>query len=177
MNNSQFLLILNGPMCAGKSTVADMYMQRDHMFRGAFDAAKWLISKYSVDSGVTHHREIAMKVVFHMVSAAIESGLSVVVDGGFLGYRNQYRELAEKHNIAFLILNIEAPLHILEERYKKRIEHAVSTGNEKILTSMQGFYERYQWYLDNNKDPDGVTFDSSVMTPDEIVSEADILLT
>lgn len=36
---------------------------------------------------------------------------------------------------------------------------------------IEGFHSRYQWYMDTNKDPEGVTVDSSKMSPEEIVRE------
>lgn len=157
-------------MCAGKSTVTKLLMKSDNVFRGSYDAVKWLISNYSADS--ENHREIANELIFSAITTAAASNLSIVVDGGLADYRSKYRELAEKYNLKYLSINIEAPLEILEQRFLERVDSALQANSKNIsVTTLEGFHSRYQWYLDTNKDLEGITFDSSKMTPEEIVAE------
>lgn len=176
MKDKKFLLVLNGPMCAGKSTVAKIFMQRDGLFRGSYDAIKWLISNYSADDD--HHRKIAKEIAFSGIKKAIESGLSVVIDGGWAEYRKEYQDLAKENKLEYLSVNIEAPIKILEERFLSRVESAQLKNSKTIsVTTLEGFYSRYQWYLNTNKDFSGIVLDSSVLNAEEIVIEIDRLLT
>ncbi len=168
MNSS--VIVLNGPMCAGKSTITKLLMQNNNVFRGSYDAVKWLISNYSADN--ENHRRIAKEVIFSAITTAIESGLSIVIDGGFADFRNRYKELAQKFNFEYISLNIEAPIKVLEKRFLERVNSANQVNSKTIsVTTLEGFYSRYQWYLSTNKDFDGITFDSSKLTAEEIVTE------
>ncbi len=167
-----FILVLNGPMCAGKSTVTKLLMQRDGLFKGSYDAVKWLISNYSADN--ENHRKISKEVIFGAITKAVESGLSVVIDGGFNDYRDKYRDLADKNNYVYLSVNIEAPLEVLEKRFLDRVESAKLNEHKNIsVTTLEGFHSRYQWYLNQNKDPEGLTLDSGSLTSEEIISILD----
>lgn len=168
MNNS--IIVLNGPMCAGKSTVTKLLMQNDNVFRGSYDAVKWLISNYSADN--ENHKKIAKEIIFNAVATAVELGVSIVIDGGFADFRNRYKELAKKFNFKYLSLNIEAPIEILEKRFLERVDSALQANSKTIsVTTLEGFHSRYQWYLNTNKDFVGITFDSSKMSAEEIVAE------
>ncbi len=157
-------------MCAGKSTVTKLIMKSDNVFRGSYDAVKWLISNYSADS--ENHREIANELIFSAITTAAASNLSIVVDGGLADYRSRYKELAEKYNLKYFSINIEAPLEILEQRFLERVNSALQADSKKIsVTTLEGFHSRYQWYLNTNKDFEGITFDSNKMTAEEIVTE------
>jgi shikimate kinase len=171
----KYILILNGPMCAGKSTVTKLLMQRDGIFRGGYDALKWLISNYSADND--QHRKIAKEVVFSATTKAVDLGLSLVIDGGFADYREKYKTLAEKHNFLYLSVNIEAPIEILEKRFLDRVASAKANDSKTIsVTTLDGFHSRYQWYINGNKDLDGIVFDSGKLTSEEILAKIDIII-
>lgn len=167
MNNS--IIVLNGPMCAGKSTITKLFMQHDNVFRGSYDTVKWLISNYSADN--ERHRKIAKEIIFSAIVAAIESGLSVVIDGGFADFRDRYKTLAQKYNLTYVSVNIEAPVEILEKRFLERVDSASKTNKTISVTTLEGFHSRYTWYLNTNKDIEGITFDSSSLSAEEIVGE------
>ncbi|MBP6925607.1 MAG: AAA family ATPase [Candidatus Pacebacteria bacterium] len=168
------IIVLNGPICAGKSTVTKLLMKNDNFFRGSYDAVKWLISNYSTDT--KSHREIAKEIIFSAISIAAESGLSIVIDGGFADYRDKYKELAQKFNFHYVSINIEAPVEVLEKRFLERVDSASKVDSKNIsVTTLEKFHSRYQWYLNTNKDLDGITFDSGKMSPEEIITEINAL--
>lgn len=156
-------------MCAGKSTITKLLMQNDNLFRGSYDAVKWLISNYSADNET--HRKIAKEAIFSAISTVVEHGLCIVIDGGFADYRERYKELAYKFNFHYISVNIEAPIKILEQRFLERVDSATQSNKNISVTTLEGFYSRYQWYLNTNKDSDGITFDSSKLSAEEIVGE------
>lgn len=154
-------------MCAGKSTLTRLFMEKESAFRGSYDALKWLIGGYSADIEI--HRTQAKEITFGAISAAVEQGLSIVIDGGFNDYRERYKELAEKNDFKYLSVNIEAPVDILEKRFLERVESAMIKGNKIACKTLDGFRSRYDWYLSTNKDPDGLVFNSEELTPEEII--------
>ena len=47
ITENQFILILNGPSCGGKSSIADILMSKyEGLFNSKGDKIKWLISQY-----------------------------------------------------------------------------------------------------------------------------------
>jgi predicted kinase len=167
--NKKFILVINGPMCAGKSTLTKLFMEKESVFRGSYDAIKWLIGGYSADNET--HRENAKEITFNMISSAVNQGFSIIIDGGFAGYRKRYLRLADENNFIYLSLNIEAPLKILEKRFLERVESSKIKGNNISVTTLDGFHSRYDWYLTTNKDPDGIIFDSAKLSTEEISSK------
>lgn len=156
-------------MCAGKSTLTKLFMEKESVFRGSYDAIKWLIGGYSADNET--HRENAKEITFNMISSAVNQGFSIIIDGGFAGYRKRYLRLADENNFIYLSLNIEAPLKILEKRFLERVESSKIKGNNISVTTLDGFHSRYDWYLTTNKDPDGIIFDSAKLSTEEISSK------
>jgi len=171
----KFLLIINGPMCAGKSTITKIFLQKENIFRGSSDRIKWLISNYSADN--QQHRIIAKKITFSAIESAIDSGLSVVIDGGLGDYKDKYKEIASRYGYVYLSVNIEAPLEILEQRFLERVESAKRDESKTIsVTTLEGFHSRYNWYHEQNKDNEANTFDSSKETSEEIVLKIEKLI-
>ena len=73
-------------------------------------------------------------------------------------------------------VNIEAPIEVLEKRFLARVESAKVSSKTISVTTLEGFHSRYQWYLNQNKDYDGVVFDSEELTPEDIVAKIDDLI-
>jgi predicted kinase len=171
----KFILVLNGPMCAGKSTITKTFMQREGVFRGSYDAIKWLLSNYSSEN--SYHKDSAKEIIFSAISKAVELGFSVVIDGGFGDYRKRYKDLAQEHEYAYVSVNIEADEDVLKERFLARVESAkIDNGKKLSVTTLDGFQKRYDEYANNNKDVDAVTFNSGVLPMKEIVAQIDNLI-
>jgi predicted kinase len=172
---NKFLLIINGPMCAGKSTITKIFLQKENVFRGSSDRIKWLISNYSGDN--QKHREIAKKITLSAIESAMDSDLSVVIDGGFGDFKDKYKELASKYKFKYLSVNIEAPLEILEQRFLERVESAKRDDSKTIsVTTLEGFHSRYNWYLEKNKDNEAFIFDSNKLAAEDIALNIEELI-
>ena len=170
-------LDINGPMCAGKSTVVDTLMKRDGFFRGSFDRVKWLISNYSAAN--CKHKEIAEKIMLQTITGAMDSGLSIVVDGGHSKSREHYKRLAGEHDFRYISINIEAPYEVLKQRFLERVASAKNNGKQNIsVTTAEEFDSRYEKYQDSYKDKSaGLTLDSDKLSLEEIVAEIDKFIT
>lgn len=163
----KFLLIINGPMCAGKSTISDIFLKNEGVFRGSSDRIKWLISNYSGDN--PNHRSMAKNITLSAIEGAVNAGLSVVVDGGFNEHRDKYKEIAAKFDLKYLSVNIESPYEVLKQRFIERVESSRQEGGKRIsVDTIEGFDTRYEWYESYNKDPEATTFDSSKSSAEEI---------
>ena len=171
----KYIIVLNGPICAGKTAVSKLLMKKDGVFHGSYDKIKWLVSNYSAENEL--HRDISKEITFSAVLKAIQLGFSIVIDGGHKDYRDRYQKLANEYNYVYLSVNIEAPLEILEKRFLERVACVKEKNNENIaVTTLENFNSRYKWYINTNKDPEGETFNSKELTPEEIVIEIEKLI-
>ncbi len=170
---NQFILVLNGPICAGKSTVVDVLLSRqENLFLASYDEIKWSISQYSSDK----HHTVVTDIVFALAEAAFDRGFSIVADGATLKTtRARYAALAEQKGVKYIEVNMEAPLPLLEERFKQRVIDAARTGKKISITELPGMMKVFVRYQDN-KNFDVPTLDSSVLTREQIVEEIEKLI-
>jgi hypothetical protein len=162
-------------MCSGKTTVSDIILKNDGVFRGSSDRIKWLISNYSGEN--PNHRLIAKNITLSAIEGAVKAGLSIVIDGGFGDHRDKYKEIAVNFDLKYLSVNIEAPYEILKQRFLERVESSKQSGGKKIsVDTIEGFNNRYEWYESYNRDLEAITFDSSIKTAEEIVLEIEHLI-
>jgi len=161
--DNQFLLIINGPSCGGKSAVADvLYEKYGGIFHGKSDHIKWLISDY--DPNV--HREFVHLMTYEIVKVALLCGFSIIKEGNIFE-PEKYVEIAKKAEIPLFVANIEAPRDVLLSRFEKRIE-AKKLGAKKIAnTDPRRFKELYDMY-NSTKMETSLVFDSSKQNPEEI---------
>jgi len=171
---NKYIIVINGPICAGKTTVTKILMKKDNIFHGSYDKIKWLISNYSAENEL--HRKIAKEITFNTVLEAIKLNFSIVVDGGHIDYRDKYKKLAHKYKYKYLSINIEAPLEILQKRFLQRVISAKNNNGDIAVTTIEDFNSRYQWYIKTNKDLKGETFNSDKLNPEDIVAEIEKLI-
>jgi predicted kinase len=163
----KFILIINGPICSGKSTVSELLLKKvPNLFRISLDKIKWLIGSYSKDK----HRKIAYRLTLELARNALEEGFSLIIDGcGRFdkNSNNDYKKLANEYKISYIEINIEAPIIILVKRFKARVARAKLVKSNISCTTvkkMKEFYNGYLQYKNNNL----ITFDSSLSSPEQI---------
>lgn len=163
----KFILVINGPICSGKSTVSELLLKKiPNSFRVSLDKIKWLIGNYSKDE----HRKVAYRLTLELAKNALEEGFSLIVDGcGRFdkNSNNDYKKLAKEHKISYVEINIEASAIILIKRFKERVVHARAVNSNISCTTvkkMKEFYNGYLEYKDNNL----VTLDSGLNNPEQI---------
>ncbi len=159
--------MLNGPMCAGKSTTSELLLSEiKNSFRVSSDKIKWLISNYSKDE----HSELAYKLTLTLANSAFHEGLSLIIDSNTYSTKIaslSYMELARSENAKFIIVNIEAPIEVLTQRFKERLISAKEAKSKISVTTIDRMLEIHQKYIDD-KDGNNLTFDSSLLKPEEI---------
>ena len=81
-----------------------------------------------------------------------------------------FRLIAKKNNMTFFEFNIEAPFEVARERFKKRVKEARLKKIKISNKNLKRFRELYNAH-EENKNKKAHTFDSSVLSPKEIVKE------
>jgi predicted kinase len=162
LSSKQFLLIVNGPSCGGKSSVSNIIFEKyGGIFNANSDRIKWLISDYEA----TTHRNIVHKMTLELIKVALKEGLSILKEGGLFN-PEEVVQIAKDHDIPLFIANISAPKEVLDQRFLERIE-AKKNGAKISNVDPERFNELFEMYLDTKMDSP-LEFDSSVQTPEQI---------
>ncbi len=164
LSTKQFLLIINGPSCGGKTTTADILLERyGGIFNAQSDRIKWLISDY--DSGT--HRGIVHQMTLATIEVALKNNLSVLKQGALYEPENII-QIAKDLDIPFFIANISAPKEVLDKRFLGRID-AKKNGVKVANVDPVRFQELYDMYLATKMET-SLEFDSSIKTPEDIAT-------
>lgn len=164
LGSKQFMLIINGPSCGGKSSASDVITGNyGGIFNSRNDTIKWLISDYEP----SRHKVQVQNITLAATRAALVSGFSIIKEGAFWSEPQDYVNLAEEMNVPLIVANVEAPWDVLMSRFEKRVE-AKKQGAKKIANvDPQKFKNIYDAYIEAKVDTP-LNFDSSVQTPEEI---------
>lgn len=161
----QFFLIINGPSCGGKSSVAKIISDAyGGIYNGRTDAIKWLISDYTWDV----YSDIVRAMTFETMKVALANNLSLMTEGT-LYQEQQFKQLAADTHVPLFIINVEAPWDVLMKRFEERIE-AKKQGARIANTDPVRFKELYTTY-NQTKPETPYVFDSSQQSPEEIAQE------
>jgi tRNA uridine 5-carbamoylmethylation protein Kti12 len=162
LSSKQFLLIINGPSCGGKTAVAKTLLdQYASIFNAQSDQIKWLVSDY--DPNV--HRGIIHEMILELIKVALKNKLSVLKQGA--SYKPEILiQIAKDFNVPLFIANITAPKEILEKRFLERIE-AKKNGARVSNVDPKRFAELNDLYQASKMDSE-LEFDSSLQSPEEI---------
>lgn len=144
------LLILHGPLCAGKTTISKHFSQNySKVFKASTDDIKWQISDYTSKK----YKRVISEMMLRMVDVALAEGFFVIGEGlgvdKFPDLLDEYYKVAKKHNILVLELNIEAPYDVLEERFLDRLKRSEESGFKLTVTDVSDMKNRYDTYLKN----------------------------
>jgi len=124
----KFIIILDGPMGSGKSTIGEMIAPK--LKRTALvneDKIKWFISDFRRSK---RDNAIVRAVLVAMCKEYLRQGINLVVAQGFLKKKRPiapFVAMAKKHKAALLIYHLDAPKQILLQRIKERMK-----GRNKI---------------------------------------------
>jgi len=164
MSNKQFLLLIDGPMGGGKSTVAELLKGRlEKVLFTGLDRLKWSIAGF--DRSPEENRLVA-----HLVEAitrtALKDGISVCVEQGFLRaeYIEPFIRIAKELNVEILIYQIEAPKDVLIDRLSSRktpAEAKTPISTERIVQNLNTYFD--------NKYSQAKIIDSQKLSPEQIV--------
>ncbi|MDB4984326.1 MAG: hypothetical protein JWM20_505 [Patescibacteria group bacterium] len=169
MSKKQFILILNGPVCGGKTSAVKAIMPKyERVFELSQNAIKWLISDYTPD----RDREAVQESLLLVAEKMLESGMSLILEGGSVtqaAMNKRLEEIGRNHGIEVTYVNIEAPLDVLKERFALRVKNAAETNKKLSFTDDKGYMERYDAYLALKGN--APIIDSSIYSAEEAASE------
>ncbi len=153
----QFMIIINGPAGAGKSTISKKIWKK--LSRTALinlDEVKWIVSDYKSDS---FDLGLANKIGQNIAKMYISHKLNVIIDKAFCEHKyiEPFIKIAKKNKLRLFVYNVEAPLSIIIRRIKKRSKK-MSLAKAKRL---------YKSYFSSKFSVDD-TFDTSLQTIDNI---------
>ena len=155
------LIIINGPSCAGKSTIIDeFFLSQKHFFWLKYDAIK----RFFVDYEPTRDKEKVQELVTVIGTDRINRGENILLESSL----ENIVELAEESGYEIFEFNIEAPYPVLLQRFRERVSN-IKVG-VRINTSEERHREIYDSYV-SNKRGGGVTFDTSILSKEEIVDK------
>lgn len=165
MRNPSKFIIIDGPMGAGKSTVAALLhpkLKRTAMVGN--DRIKWFVSDYSRSKKDT---DITRKVLLAMCEAYLKNGVSILMPQGFLhpASLGLFLRLAKKMRCDLHLYRLQAPRHVLLKRIHARgkaAEARTSIPKTRILRNLR-LHAKHQY--------EGATFlDTSVLSPRQVMN-------
>ena len=162
LSSRQFMLIIDGPSCGGKSTVSKVLLEQyGGIFNAESDQIKWLISDYTPDT----HKGIVYEMTIETIRGALKNNLSVLKQG-MLFKPERLVQIAGEFSVPLFVANISAPMEVLEKRFSERIERK-KNGARIANTDHARFSEMNNMYLATKIDSQ-LEFDSSLQSPEEI---------
>ena len=163
---NQFILIVNGPVCSGKTSTIDAIMGKyKKVFRLSQNKIKWLISDYTPD----RDRKAVQDCMLLIADRMLQDGMSLILEGGSVtqGAVNAALEkIGGKYGIKAVYVNIEAPLEILKERFAQRMKDSAERGTKVSFTDDEGYMQRYNAYMAIKGD--APVLDSSILSPEQV---------
>lgn len=166
MKNRNFLMLFDGPMGSGKSTIARLIKSK--LKKTAiidWDALKETISDYNQASEDKHK---LLKVRLALTKIYINNDFNILLDGGFP--RNDriipFIKLAKQKKLKLLIYQFTAPNKILLKRSLARPKFAWQKKKINKATTIYNlsYYEKHKFKGTVNK-----VFNSSTTGPQEII--------
>src|SRR3990167_9121135 len=116
--NKLFLLLIDGPMGVGKTTVAKLiHEKRSGIAHIGMDRIKKFVSGPKKKA----HRNTSKEILKLMTEEYLKSKINVIVEGTLTASRiEKYRKLAKRRGARFFVYQLEAPHFITHPRIEKR---------------------------------------------------------
>lgn len=175
----KFFILINRPQCTGSGRFEKIFLEKHpETFFVSKDKIKWLISDYKKekysDTGALNRMLLAL------TKQVVKENLSVILETTFdlnKDEHKQFKELAEKNKIKFLILNIEVPLGLSLARFRNNMAKIKesSTITKVSNKSEKRFFEIFNSY-DNQKKFGDLTLDLTKMDELTAISKVEKLL-
>ncbi len=159
----QFLVIIEGPMGAGKTTIGN-FLRKD-LKRTAIlstDMIKYFLTDFERGE---RDNAITAAVLLSMCREYARQGINIVLAQGFWNkeFVVPYKKLAEEYGMKFFGYELEAPKEFLMERVKNRprSEFAKTPLTDEIILRNLKNWEDNRYHL-------GKVFDVTKMNSEEI---------
>jgi len=163
-SNNLFIVVIHGPMGAGKTTLADLLHDEiaDTAHFGA-DHIKWLVSDFK---NVSSHTQVAKNMIPLMVKGYLKQGINVIVEQAFTTEEIKSLELiAQQFNAQFLVYSLDADRETLNKRIVERTQK-----REKPEVPIDHINKSYDEYKESLYEG-GVSFDSGKVSIREMADK------
>ena len=163
-----FLIIIDGPMGAGKSTTANLLKEKmkEKTALISIDYLKKVVSQHKLDSLV--HHKIAQKAAIELTNFYLKEGINVIVEKAFTidKFLKSFIKSIKQKNKMF-VYQIEVPFDIGFSRVKER-----ESQKEKGIPrrKVKEKFTRNHAHYKNGKYKGAKIFDSSKLTPKQVVN-------
>jgi thymidylate kinase len=165
-----FLIVIDGPMGAGKTTVANLLQGRMHKDLGftaliSLDRLKRIVSEYKMDSKI--HLKLASDIGISMTKEYLKNNIDVIVEKAFT--RAEFVDSfirPFKKKARLFIYQIEVPADIGARRVRERPLHP-----EIKKRPPKSKFERNIRHYSQFKYKKAKVFDSNKLTPRQIVNQ------
>ncbi|MFA5258496.1 MAG: AAA family ATPase [Candidatus Pacearchaeota archaeon] len=167
MQKHPFLVIIDGPMGAGKSTVSKLIHKKiKYSALLSLDRIKHIISGVKVDD--LEHLQLASEIGAVMTKEYLKRGKNVIVEKAFTKeeYLKDFLKQVNYQHSEIFIYQIEAPLKLRIERVKGR-DSPEGIKTKPTLKKIKKNHENYN----NFKYKNAKIFDSSRLTAIQIVNQ------
>lgn len=161
-----FLIIIDGPIGAGKTTASDLLLKKmKNTSRISLDNVKRLYSDFDLNEQNGH--ELAAEVGAAAVNVYLKKGINVIVEKAFTEARHlqNFLKQIKTSGVKVLIYQIDAPLEIRIKRVRERekVGDRRKLPKEKIMKNHRNFIE--------NKYLHAKVFDSSKLSAKQIANK------
>ncbi|HJZ18932.1 MAG TPA: AAA family ATPase [Candidatus Nanoarchaeia archaeon] len=165
-----FLIVIDGPMGAGKTTVAEALHKKLHKIGRlnaliSLDRLKRIVSGYKMDSKI--HLNLSSDIGIAMTKEYLKKNIDVIVEKAFT--KGEYLESFIKTlngRAKILVYQLEAPLDLRARRISKRKLHP-EVKKRPPLSKIKRNTKHYN----ESKYEKAIIFDTSKLTPNTIVNK------
>ena len=160
----QFLLLIDGPMGSGKTTVSAILHEKvKNTAHIGLDRIKWFVSGFKRNKAQnTMTRAVGMA----MTKEYLRQGINVIVEQGMRKETiKKYERVAKNHKVNFFVYQLNIPKEVSLERVKQRLKEWPRKRGKPVTPSR--ILRNYRIHLEN-KDNTFRTFDSTKLTARQI---------
>ena len=161
LNKKPFLLLIDGPMGAGKTTVAKILHTK--LKRTAYlglDRIKWYISDFKRKP---KDNDISRNILLVMIKEYLRQGINVLLDQQMKESEIEYfKKIVKKYNADIFIYQLDAPKNLLTKRVFERTKLL-----NKPKSSKTQIESKYKIHF-KNKFKKAIVLDSGNLIPEQI---------
>lgn len=159
------IIIISGPSCAGKSTIANEIFQKvPSIVHVKTDTLKKFISHYDP----VQHKKYLSYLTTAYCENVMQQWLSLIVEPHMNeGMEMQFRDMADKYWYSICIVSVNAPYEVILQRFQERVQSYITSWSQQYLNTdenrLKDMYQNNQfmkiWY--------DISIDTSIVNPDE----------
>ena len=163
-SNKKFIIVIDGPMGSGKTTVAALLHKKlKRTAHLGLDRIKWFISDFK---RIPEDNEIVRQVVSAMTKEYLRHGISVIVEQGMRKERiDALKRIAKKENAKFFAYQLTASKTVL----LKRVHQRPHLSNRPKVTKAR-IERNWRAYMESHKKPIATLIDVEKISAQQVAN-------